>query len=295
MGADWSVTFVSNDEQEVLIPVDVLCSASTVWRERLQLTQGSIPCASAENCDAEGLRAFVSVISAHSQDVTASMKQLPVATLTKALYLVHKYDCTGVKRTLDDLDGLHVPDDGVKIFPHKIYSFDHSCIIHDGRTIYLTEPWLTQELLDYLILKQELYAEQNKFPESVKKLLAGLLTRKHVCDRALLVNFCTDQLKMRNPFVRSIHVKVELNQARGPSVESLSSPADKYYTVSQALNQARGPNVESLSSPADKYYTVSQACLDADVSLNSPLVVPGWRLTASTLTSLIPYMAPNFS
>ena len=37
MGATWSVTFVSAEDEEVLIPIDVLSAASPVWRERLRL------------------------------------------------------------------------------------------------------------------------------------------------------------------------------------------------------------------------------------------------------------------
>lgn len=258
MGVSWSVTLVSKDSEETLVPVDVLCSASAVWRERLQLAGSLSPMPRAkENCTGEEINAFVCVLFALSQDTERSPKKIPIATLAKALPLVHKYDCKGAKQMLDDLDEYHVPDHGVKLFPDVIYNHLGQLSRSKG-CAYVTEPWLTQHCLDYLVLKQELWGEQNIFPESVKKLFAVLLTRQQIFDRAYL-----------EPHGHGNNLRI---------------PAESVFVAVERQPIALIEILDNTASQADK----------GDVTIGSPLVMQGWRLSASTFAALMPYMTVNF-
>ena len=259
MGATWSVTFVSKEKEEVQVPVDILCSASVVWRERLQLAGSLLPTPRAEEqCTAEEIKAFVTVISAHSQDTSCESKAIPFETLTKALPLVHKYDCTGTKRMLDELDSIHFSDPGMKQLKHHVCNQQGQAVVLAGAQNGLTEPWLTQASLDYLVLKQELYCEHNKFPKCVKELLASLLTRKQVVDRSTLNANASYLL----PGHTSALVNVELSESSTPGTVGEESAGD--------------------ATPVDKVEPKG-------------LVIQAWRLTGATYMGLVPYLQPNFA
>ena len=179
MGAGWSVTLVSNDGEEVPVPVDVLSSASAIWRDRLQLVGSLDPSQrSEENCTGEEIKAFVQVISARSNDAKTPATQIPLQTLLHSLPLVHKYDCKGTKLMLDELDAVHFPDDGVVTRQGLVQSYNMGkiwLVAHD-KPFECTAPWLTQAHLDYVTLKQELYGPDSVLTGRMQKLLAKLLT-----------------------------------------------------------------------------------------------------------------------
>ena len=151
------------------MPVDVLSSASAIWRDRLQLVGSLDPSQrSEENCTGEEIKAFVQVISARSNDAKTPATQIPLQTLLHSLPLVHKYDCKGTKLMLDELDAVHFPDDGVVTWDglNPLSAKPFEC----------TAPWLTQAHLDYVTLKQELYGPDSVLTGRMQKLLAKLLT-----------------------------------------------------------------------------------------------------------------------
>ena len=179
MGAGWSVTLVSNDGEEVPVPVDVLSSASAIWRDRLQLVGSLDPSQrSEENCTGEEIKAFVQVISAHSNEATTPATLLPIQTLMQSLPLVHKYDCKGTKLMLDELDAVHFPDDGVVTRQGLVqpYNMGNNWLVAHDKPFECTAPWLTQAHLDYVTLKQELYGPDSVLTGRMQKLLAKLLT-----------------------------------------------------------------------------------------------------------------------
>ena len=176
MGSGWSVTLVSNDGEEVSVPVDVLSSASAIWRDRLQLVGSLDPSQrSEENCTGEEIKAFVQVISARSNDAKAPATELPLQTLLQSLPLVHKYDCKGTNLMLDELDAVHFPDDGVETRRGLLHNRNR-WVVERGHAFKMTAPWLTQTHLDYLTLKQELYGPEAVLTVRMQKLLATLIT-----------------------------------------------------------------------------------------------------------------------
>ena len=175
MGSGWSVTLVGNDGEEVPVPVDVLSSASAIWRDRLQLVGSLDPSQrSEENCTGEEIKAFVQVISARSNDAKAPATELPLQTLLQSLPLVHKYDCKGTK-LIDELDAVHFPDDGV-VTRQGLCKIRSGWLVAHGQEFKMTAPWLTQTHLDYLTLKQELYGPEAVLTVRMQKLLATLIT-----------------------------------------------------------------------------------------------------------------------
>ena len=200
MGANWSVTLVSRDGEEIQVAADVLCSASTVWRERLQLVQlnGSLSPRprSEENYSAEEINAFVCVISARSNEAESPATMIPVETLLRSLPLVHKYDCPGIKLMLDELDATHFPDDGVVdrwgvIAPSPELNGANVWVLNNKTQVHITAQWLTQAHLEYLVLKQELYGSDAVLTAPMKRLLAKVLTTPRVYCGIHFVADCT--------------------------------------------------------------------------------------------------------
>jgi hypothetical protein len=160
MGTELSVMLVSNEGQEFSVPMDVLSSASPVWRERL-IFNGVIAKASRseETCTCDEIQAFIKVISLTSQDSETSISSLDVTTLLRALPLIHKYDCKGATMMLDSLESRYFPGDG--IVKLKLNVTDKSGnVIAQPSSLLITEKWVTQAHFDYIVLKQELYGHE---------------------------------------------------------------------------------------------------------------------------------------
>ena len=101
---------MSKDGAEISVPFDILSSASSVWRERLQLTGTLSPTPrSEENCTVDEINAFVQVIMSRSHGAEKNATDIPIETLVISLPLVHKYDCKGIKLMMDELDAHHFP------------------------------------------------------------------------------------------------------------------------------------------------------------------------------------------
>ena len=261
MGAGWSVTLVSNDGEEVPVPVDVLSSASAIWRDRLQLVGSLDPSQrSEENCTGEEIKAFVQVISARSNDAKTPATQIPLQTLLHSLPLVHKYDCKGTKLMLDELDAVHFPDDGVVTRQGLVQSYNMGkiwLVAHD-KPFEFTAPWLTQAHLDYVTLKQELYGPESVLTGRMQKLLAKLLTEPPAYDG------------------RYISVIDDQGIARVTSITPSGSLADMPLIHVEKQDSATefGKNATSSNTPG--------------------LVLQAWRLDAHTLLSLIPLLRTTF-
>ena len=106
------------------------------------------------------------------------------------------------------------------------------------------------------MLKQELYQEDNDFPECVKQLLASLLTRKTIYD-------CSKLMKLRfapGEQLKSAQVRVLLVETRKRAREE----------------------------------SVGNDMAIEDDNAESQLVVEGWRLSATTYKGLVPFLVPNF-
>ena len=266
MGAGWSVTLVSNDGEEVPVPVDVLSSASAIWRDRLQLVGSLDPSQrSEENCTGEEIKAFVQVISARSNDAKTPATQIPLQTLLHSLPLVHKYDCKGTKLMLDELDAVHFPDDGVYgvsaygvVTRHGLLTNGTNWLVASGEPFECTAPWLTQAHLDYVTLKQELYGPESVLTGRMQKLLAKLLTEPPAYDG------------------RYISVIDDQGIARVTSITPSGSLADMPLIHVEKQDSATefGKNATSSNTPG--------------------LVLQAWRLDAHTLLSLIPLLRTTF-
>lgn len=185
MGANWSVTFVSKDGEEMEVPIDVLSAASPVWRERLKLA-GGYPekCRSEECCDVNGIRAFVNLISHGSQDAERVNEYVglvgPLNTMLDAMPLIHKYDCKGTLMVLSKREEAHFPPltascdmkpgggayRGGKV---NLRSYGRS-----ENNIFVAPAWLTQAHFNYILRKQELYGVEG-ITTTMKQLLAYAL------------------------------------------------------------------------------------------------------------------------
>ena len=266
MGAGWSVTLVSNDGEEVPVPVDGLSSASAIWRDRLQLVGSLDPSQrSEENCTGEEIKAFVQVISARSNDAKTPATQIPLQTLLHSLPLVHKYDCKGTKLMLDELDAVHFPDDGVVTRHGLVQCHDpqhcinsNNWLVARGDPFEFTAPWLTQAHLDYVTLKQELYGPESVLTGRMQKLLAKLLTEPPAYGG------------------RYISVVDDQGIARVTSITPSGSLADMPLIHVEKQDSATefGKNATSSNTPG--------------------LVLQAWRLDAHTLLSLIPLLRTTF-
>ena len=254
MGAGWSVTLVSNDGEEVRVPVDVLSSASAIWRERLQLVGSLDPSQqSEENCTGEEIKAFVEVISARSNDAKAPATELPIKTLLQSLPLVHKYDCKGTKLMLDELDAVHFPDAGV-VTRRGLLNPGTAWLVEEGLAFEKTAPWLTQTHLDYLTLKQELYGPEAVLSGWMQKLLAKLLTASPVYDGRKLLE----------------------TGVNGAGHCTVLTGANDLFVHLQKQDSAMeiGENEKAPNTPG--------------------LVLQVWRLSAKSFSSLIPLLKTNF-
>jgi hypothetical protein len=261
MGAGWSVTLVSNDGEEVPVPVDVLSSASAIWRDRLQLVGSLDPSQrSEENCTGEEIKAFVQVISARSNDAKTPATQIPLQTLLHSLPLVHKYDCKGTKLMLDELDAVHFPDDGVVTRQGLVqpYMGNNWLVAHD-KPFEFTAPWLTQAHLDYVTLKQELYGPDSVLTGRMQKLLAKLLTTEPPAYDGRYITEVAGQLF---PHARVTNTPGSLADMPLIHVEKQDSATEF------------GKNATSSNTPG--------------------LVLQAWRLDAHTLLSLIPLLRTTF-
>lgn len=179
MGASWSVTFVSVDGKEFAIPVDVLSSASPVWRERFTLAgQFDKSARSEEQQSAAQVDAFLQVIlTTQSHEATMAPSDLPLETLLLAMPLVHKYDCDGVKRMMVAMNSsLHFTESIVPKQSHQLHSW------------WLDISHMKQSHIDYIVLGQELYGP-DFLNAHMKKVLAVLLTfnSKQVQGKHLIV------------------------------------------------------------------------------------------------------------
>ena len=272
--------FVGHDG-EITVAVDVLCSASTVWRERLRMADISSEAPRSEEPFAvEELKAFARVISIHSQDAEGRMDEIPLDTLVLALPLIHKYDCTGTKLMLDQLDCVHFPNVGEaklksSIFSNSInnYIISAEMVVAEGSNFYVTQEWLTQKHLDYLVLKQELFGEGNHFPENINKLFGALLTRKIISHTVLSCGTMSFGFAgVSNPRLtnlNSILVNVEM-----------ASPA--------VISRKRKSTSELPESETNQDAAMVEGGKE-------PLTVEGWRITAATFAAIIPYMQPAFA
>jgi len=180
MGASWSVTFVSVDGKEFAIPVDVLSSASPVWRERFTLAgQFDKSARSEEQQSAAQVDAFLQVIlTTQSHEATMAPSDLPLETLLLAMPLVHKYDCDGVKRMMVAMNSsLHFTE---SIVPKEIVPATGHRWLNISR--------MKQSHIDYMMLGQELYGP-DFLNAHMKKVLAVLLTfnSKQVQGKHLIV------------------------------------------------------------------------------------------------------------
>jgi len=260
MGAGWSVTLVSNDGEEVPVPVDVLSSASAIWRDRLQLVGSLDPSQrSEENCTGEEIKAFVQVISARSNDAKTPATQIPLQTLLHSLPLVHKYDCKGTKLMLDELDAVHFPDDGVVTRDGLLNNSKTGWLAERGGPFEFTAPWLTQAHLDYLTLKQELYGPDSVLTGRMQKLLAKLLTTEPPAYDGRYISVVAGQ---RFPHARVTNTPGSLAGMPLIHVEKQDSATEF------------GKNATSSNTPG--------------------LVLQAWRLDAHTLLSLIPLLRTTF-
>lgn len=172
MGATHSVALVSMDGEEVLVKADILSAASVVWRERLQLLGTLSPTPRAEqNCSADDIRSFVQVISMFSQDAaTERLFDAPIRTMLQALPLIHKYDCPAAKKALDQvLEKQAFPDKVVAIHGTRNVYTNHSTAM-----VPHISDFVTQDHVDYIIRKQELYGPSSLTTE-MKQALVGLI------------------------------------------------------------------------------------------------------------------------
>ena len=250
------------------MPVDVLSSASAIWRDRLQLVGSLDPSQrSEENCTGEEIKAFVQVISARSNDAKTPATQIPLQTLLHSLPLVHKYDCKGTKLMLDELDAVHFPDDGVYgvsaygvVTRHGLLTNGTNWLVASGEPFECTAPWLTQAHLDYVTLKQELYGPESVLTGRMQKLLAKLLTLTTYDGRYISVTAGQE------------YARVFISAPLG----SLAYLADMPLIHVEKQDSATefGKNATSSNTPG--------------------LVLQAWRLDAHTLLSLIPLLRTTF-
>ena len=242
------------------MPIDILCSASTVWRERLKLAGSLSPTPRAEEtCTTEEIKSFVAVMSVHTQETVCAAKELSFGTLIQALPLLHKYDCIGSKQMLDELDNVHFSSViGVKSLKCSVYTQTLNAVVQSPSNVTgVTEPWLTQEHLDYLMLKQELYCEGNAFPKGAQQLLVSLLAG--AVDSSMIQPHGTHfKLKDGVAGIQEAQVKVVLFEKKKRAGEESAEMADA----------------------------------EVDDSLK-PLVFEAWRLTATTYSGLMPYLKPK--
>lgn len=162
MGANYSVVFISCTGEEVPINADVLSAASVVWRERLQLVGKLSPSPRAEeNGTTEEIQSFAKLLSAFTQDAkeeSFNLKFFNIKTMGQALPLVHKYDCPAAKKMLEMLEKEAFPSHGV-----NSQRTSNASIVS----------WVTQDHIDYVVTKQELYGPR-ALTENMKKLLVSL-------------------------------------------------------------------------------------------------------------------------
>jgi len=268
MGASWSATFVSSDGEEIPIPADVLSSASTVWRERLQLV-GSLspPPRSAENCTAEQIKAFVRVISLLSNDATGPAMSLPIEDLLHSLPLVHKYDCKGVKMLFDEVDAHHfrepVFEERKGIAKADSYFNVQRWLVPARDVVHLSPRWLTQTHMDYLVLKQEMYGVEANLKEPMKKLLAIMLTNRNIYEGSY---FSVPDTTLGYVLHACAYVLPHVNVADS---ESLRVQVHHVELRRWGVTPDEDPTVDSLTLQA-------------------------WRLTSVTYMQLLPHLQPNF-
>lgn len=174
MGANWSITFVSKDGDELSIPADIVSACSPVWRDRLKETGvfDKSP-RSEESCTQEQLECFKSILmSVTTSDVEQdkdgskfgytwppSKDDLPGVTvmgaLTQALPLVHKYDCENLLCCyVDRLDEMCFP-----------VSTTQRKVTNEYGTPTAVTPlakYLEQTHLDFIVTLQALYDRGNE-------------------------------------------------------------------------------------------------------------------------------------
>ena len=167
-----------------------------------------------------------------------------------SLPLVHKYDCKGIKLMMDELDAHHFPDYAFKTSSGMKSAYPSCIWIHPDRTdVLLTPSWLTQIHVDYLVSKQELYGEDAVITQTMKKLLAKLLT-----------------VKMWD------HTYFGSNAAHPNAAQEIQTGADTNAIVQV---QHRKPK-------------------ESAAGVEPCLTLEAWRLSSTTLASLLPYMQPNW-
>ena len=176
MGANWSIIFVSKDGEELSIPADVVSACSPVWRERLM--EGGVasfdkPPRSEEACTLEQLKCFKMLLVDRTQegdgeDSMAETSYLDdVRTVTKALPLIHKYDC-------EKLLCIAITMADVHCFPH---SNSFRTVTNSYGTPVAVTPlskYLTQIHLDFLVTLQGFYGP-DEMTLTMKEVLAYCL------------------------------------------------------------------------------------------------------------------------
>lgn len=255
MGASWSIAFVSAEGDEVSVPVDTLCAASPVWRERIRLASwsgegGVEPIASRceEGVTTAQVKAFAEVIATLSHEATRAPEALPLETLVLALPLIHKYDCAGVKMVIESVARNFHFDEAAIPLKEMDETTNSLARVDTGRKLLLVDE-LSQAHVDFIITAQELYGADFNLSDPMKRLLALLLTYPP------------------NRIVRGY--------SGGPSWDGYLANV----TVEKVDSSGRG-------APPPGGGEGSNA---SDVAVD-PIEVQAWRLTATTYASILKFM-----
>lgn len=186
MGASWSITFVSENGEELCIGADIVSACSPVWRERLKINGNcdSSP-RSEERCTLHELECFKSSLERSTQTINEREQAMltmstdftdlnedierAIERLTGALPLLHKYECTNVVEMMQTLVKPVFP---ISHKPSPSSAGTFYSLYGTGLNPTPLAKWLTQAHFNYVIRLQELYGP-DLLTNEMQMLLAG--------------------------------------------------------------------------------------------------------------------------
>ena len=153
---------------------------------------------------------------------------------------------------MDELDAHHFPDHEFQKKTGMTNKESNLTVMNPPNVVDVTPKWLTQTHIDYLVSKQELYGEDAVLTETMKLLLAKLLTTKLWDSKYVLCpSGCSHAFEGRANAATNAIVQVQSRQ------QVKDGPADPDVLVPAPMPR---------------------------------LTLEGWRLSSTTLFSLLPHM-----
>ena len=300
------VNLIADDGSEHRILAASLCSVSSVWSERFQISTATLDVKSYEQgMPAEKVEAFIGVCTLFSTNPTMPSllararhgsieAYTTVHRLCSSLDLIHKYDCKGL----------------AKLVAHLVDYYFPRCTLTESRldatsTILPVSRWLTQSHLNYILRSQELFDSCMMLNESATALLAHALTT------GLQWSSCTryaNGLHFWHGRVAVVDIATPRNGAAangGASAPAAQRDQEELASMRSTHGSTAGASDLSSTSAYTEIHASSQPNAihrqsydPVSASLHvffEPLVLERGRLTMSTMAKVLSLMSPTGS